>query len=145
MSEDGWKVVEAGNAVSLGDKPAKGDKPAQVKTAGGLLVKIEYDQGPKSNSAVYEFVQADGDSVRVWGSVAIDNKLSPAKIGKFIHLEFTGIEQSKSGDDFKAIKVSVYEGVLTDKIKERPRVEEWYAADDGVKPMDGEEDDDLPF
>ena len=139
MSEDGWKVVEAGNAVSLGDKDN------QVKTAGGLLVAIEYDQGPKKNSAVYEFVQADGESIRVWGSVAIDRKLSPAKIGKFIRLEFTGIEQSKSGDDFKAINVSVYEGRLTDKMKAWPRVEEWYAADDGVKPMDGEEEDSLPF
>ena len=139
MSEDGWKVVEAGNAVSLGDKDN------QVKTAGGLLVAIEYDQGPKKNSAVYEFVQADGESIRVWGSVAIDRKLSPAKIGKFIRLEFEGIEQSKSGDDFKAIKVSVWDGALTDKMKEWPRVEEWYTADEGVAALDGEGDDDLPF
>ena len=135
----GWTELENSDAIGLGDKEGQRQK------AGGLLVRVEYDQGPKKNSAVYEFVPADGESVRVWGSVAIDRKLSPAKIGKFIRLEFEGIEQSKSGDDFKAIKVSVWDGRLTDKMMKWPRVEEWYAADDGVKPMDGEEDDDLPF
>lgn len=138
MSDDGWTLVEAGDAISLGGKEN------QRKTAGGLLVKIEYDQGPKKNSAVYELVQADGESVRVWGSAAIDYKLSPAKIGKFVRLEFTGIEQTKDGTDFKAIEVKIWTKPLTDKMKEWPRVEEWYTAKEGVAAMDGE-DDDLPF
>ena len=142
---DGWTEVQGSNPISLGDKPATADKPAQREKAGGLLVKIEYDKGPKKNSAIYELVQPDGESLKVWGCVAIDRKLSPAKIGKFVRLAFKGIEQTKDGTDFKVIKVEVWDAPLTDKMKEWPRVEEFYTVEEGVAAMDGEDDDDLPF
>ena len=140
----GWTELENNDAISLGDKPAKDDRPAQRKKAGGLLVRIEYDQGPKKNSAIYELVQSDGTSLRVWGSAAIDRKLSKANVGQFLRLEFKSIEQTKDGTDFKVIKVEVYGGELTDKMMNWPRVEEFYAADAGVT-IEGEDDDDLPF
>lgn len=135
-----WTELQNSDAIGIG-----GDE-GQRKTAGGLLVKIEYDQGKKKNSAVYELIQSDASSLRVWGSAAIDRKLSVATVGKFIRLKFVGIEQTSDGTDFKQIRVEVYDGELTDKMKEWPRVEEFYTATEGVEPMDGEEDDsDLPF
>jgi len=134
-----WTELAASDAVGIGEKENQRTK------AGGLLVRVEYDQGPKKNSAIYELVQSDGTSLRVWGSAAIDRKLSVINIGKFIRLEFKKMSKNKDGTDFKAIKVEVFEGDLTDKMKEWPRVEEFYTANQGVDPIDGEEDDGLPF
>ncbi len=135
---DGWKKRENTDAVGIGDKDG------QQKKAGGLLVEIRSNIG-ENKSHVYELVQKDGESLQVWGSTTIDGKLNPSDIGKFVKLEYLGMETGKSGRDYKNIDVSVWDAPLTDMMKEWPRVEEFYTAKEGAAVLDGEEEDDLPF
>ncbi|KKK86228.1 hypothetical protein LCGC14_2765370, partial [marine sediment metagenome] len=76
----------------------------------------------------------------------IDGKLNDSDIGKFVKMEFLGMATGNSGRKYKDIEVSVWDADLTDVMKEWPRVEEWYTAEDGVAAFEGESDDSsLPF
>lgn len=135
----GFKTIEQTDAVSLG-----GDE-GQKKSAGGLLVEIHSDVGA-NHSMVYDFVQEDGEILRVWGATTIDGKLTSIHIGKFVVLKFKGMETGKSGRNYKDIEVGVWDDddELSDRLKKWPRAMEFYGNGEAAA-VEEESDEDLPF
>ena len=132
----GWTELEQGDVVALG-----GDE-GQHKKAGGLLVRIELNQGTKKNSAIYSFVQEDGEVVKVWGCATVDNTVNEMHIGKFIGLKFTGMEENRSGTPYKNVKVNIWEGKLDDRLKAWPMAKKFYGE---IDDEDNDPDSELPF
>lgn len=113
---DGWTERVA---VGVGI----GAKDGQQKEAGGLLASITHDVG-ENHSTMYELVQQNGDSLNVWGSTSIDNKIRPSDIGQFIKIQFKGMATGKSGRQYKDITVDFFTGEKTDVHTNWPRYNE---------------------
>jgi len=140
-----WETRETPDGVGIGDGQD------QVKQAGGLLATVKDVDGDNGTFRVYEFVQRDGTSQAVYGSSAIDSRLSVADIGLFVKLTFKGRAKSKRGREFKEIDVAVWTDELTDGMKAWPRLEELQRNGTAVASLDdhpdalNKDDDDLPF
>ncbi len=132
----GWTELEQGDVVTIGGDESKD----QRKRVGGLLVRCEYNQGKKKNSAIYSLVQEDGELLKVWGCTTIDNTLTEMHIGKFVGFRFKGIETSAGGNEFKNVKVQVWTGPLDDRLKAWPEVNKFYK-DTAPSSLDEEDED----
>ncbi len=99
----GWEKRTVSDAIGIGEREG------QSKKASGLLASIRHDQGD-NKSTVYELVQKDGESLRVWGSTTMDNKIQPSDVGKFVKIAYLGTETSKRGKEYKNIDVEFYIG-----------------------------------
>ena len=135
-----YKTIEQTDAVSLGE----GDD--QKKSVGGLLVEIRSSVGP-NKSMMYDFVQEDGEILKVWGSSTIDGKITSNHIGKFVVLRFKRMETGQSGRPYKVIEVGVWDDDdnLSDRMKKWPRVEEFYGGEVAATIAEATDDEDLPF
>ena len=135
-----FKTLEQSDTISIGGEEG------QKKAAGGLLTDIRYEVGA-NKSVVYEFMQKDGNPLKVWGSTTIDDKMNPTHIGKFVKFVFKGMETSGSGRTFKDIAVQVWDDndPLTEDMLQWPLVEKYYDVGDKSTAETVDEDDDLPF
>lgn len=84
MTMPDYKKIES-EAVSLGESEG------QVKEFEGKLVRI--DNSPKyPDNKNYIFEKDDGKQVTVFGTAFINQRLNETMIGKFIKLEYKGID-----------------------------------------------------
>ena len=104
---DGWEDREQSNAINLG--PRDQDQ----KQAGGLLVRVEHNQGQNKNTNIYTFVKQDGDEINVWGSTVIDGRIhhnpdgGRSDVGSFVTMKFLGTPYVGEKQKISIIKLHI--------------------------------------
>lgn len=118
-----------------------GTKDGQITSFEGVLAGIQTDVG-ENHSTLYDFINANGEHVNIWGSTTIDSRIFASDIGNFGTITFLGMEKSKAGRTFKNIEVQWWDGEPDERVKNWPG---YAAGNDPVGTQTPEEDDDLPF
>jgi len=113
-----WQEREAADLIVIGDNKEEG----QVQQCGGLLASVRPDPNPEFKNKRYELVLQNGDTVEVAGSASIDRKLHEHDVGSFVKITFESWGVNKRGQKFKNISVKVWDGELSDKMKDWPHL-----------------------
>jgi len=83
------------------------------KTITGLLVEKKSGVGP-NESHVY-VIEVKGENVSIWGSTVLDNKMSTAKVGEEVMIEYVGKTQNpKTNREYHDYKVFTREVPFTE-------------------------------
>lgn len=115
------------------------DRSAPIE---GEIIKVRENVGPNS-SMLYSLLTEAGE-VAVWGSTALDPKLSELYLHDQVRIEPLGkVKSPKTGREYWDFRVSFIEGDRSELAKPRPVAEE-------VTPVLGDEDSpidlsDIPF
>jgi len=103
MSENDWKEVNIESGVTW-DR----EKPLI-----GLLIQKKENVGD-NHSMLYVIETKDGN-VSAWGSTVLDNKMSTAKVGEEVMIEYVGkVKNPKTGREYHDFKVFTREVPFTE-------------------------------
>jgi len=103
MSEKDWKEVNIESGVTW-DR----EKPLI-----GLLIQKKENVGD-NHSMLYVIETKDGN-VSAWGSTVLDNKMSTAKVGEEVMIEYVGkVKNPKTGREYHDFKVFTREVPFTE-------------------------------
>jgi len=103
MSENDWKEVNIESGATW-DR----EKPLI-----GLLIQKKENVGD-NHSMLYVIETKDGN-VSAWGSTVLDNKMSTAKVGEEVMIEYVGkVKNPKTGREYHDFKVFTREVPFTE-------------------------------
>ena len=102
-----------------------GDDEGNVQKAGGILTRLVLNTSFEKPKTDYEYVDKSGELKVIGGGATLARQITPADVGKFFKVEFEGWGKSANGK-FKKISVYMWDGELTDAMKQWPRFREFY-------------------